>query len=68
MNQNQQQQQNILRTRGNNNANIVIGRKELRNLSITTTFANEPLDTVLQIIATTFQLKIINKEVQIILQ
>jgi transmembrane sensor len=49
-------------------ANIVIGRKELRNLSITTTFANEPLDTVLQIIATTFQLKIINKEGQIILQ
>jgi transmembrane sensor len=49
-------------------ADIVIGRKELRNLSITTTFANEPLDTVLQIIATTFQLKIINKEGQIILQ
>jgi transmembrane sensor len=49
-------------------ADIVIGRKELRNLSITTTFANEPLDAVLQIIATTFQLQIINKEGQIILQ
>ncbi len=49
-------------------ANIVIGGKDLRNLSITTTFANEPLDTVLQIIATTFQLKIIKKEGQIILQ
>jgi transmembrane sensor len=49
-------------------SDIIIGRKELRNLSITTTFANEPLDTVLQIIATTFQLQIINKEGQIILQ
>jgi transmembrane sensor len=49
-------------------SNIIIGRKDLRNLSITTTFANEPLDNVLQIIATTFQLQIINKEGQIILQ
>ncbi len=49
-------------------SNIILGRKELSNLAITTTFANEPLDNVLQIIATTFQLKIINKEGQIILQ
>ncbi len=49
-------------------ANIVIGRKELRSLLITTTFANEPLDKVLQVIATTFQLNITHKEGQIILQ
>ncbi len=47
---------------------IIIGRKNLRNLSITTTFANEPLDNILHIIATTFQLQIIKKEGQIILQ
>jgi transmembrane sensor len=49
-------------------ANVVIGRKELRNMKITTTFVDAPLDTVLQIIATTFQLNITHKEGQIILQ
>jgi transmembrane sensor len=49
-------------------ANIMIGKKDLRSLSINTTFANESLDNVLQIIAETFQLQIVKKGNQIILQ
>jgi transmembrane sensor len=49
-------------------ANIIIGRKELRSLSLNTTFANESLDKILQIIAETFQLQVIKKDNQIILQ
>jgi transmembrane sensor len=49
-------------------ANIIIGRKELRSLSLNTTFANESLDKILQIIAETFQLQVIKKGNQIILQ
>jgi transmembrane sensor len=49
-------------------ANVIIGRKELRNMPITTTFVDAPLDSVLQVIATTFQLNITHKEGQIILQ
>lgn len=49
-------------------ANIVIGKKEIRNLTITTTFANEPLDNILKIIGTTFQLKITRKDTQFIIQ
>lgn len=50
------------------NANIIIGRKELRNLRINTTFHNESLEQVLSIIAQTFQLEIVRKENQIIIQ
>lgn len=50
------------------NAKIVIGRKELRSLPITTTFTNESLDNILQIIAGTFQLDVVKKDNQIILQ
>jgi transmembrane sensor len=49
-------------------ANIVIGRKELRSLSLNTTFANESLDKILQIIAETFQLQVVKKGNQIVLQ
>jgi len=48
-------------------ANIVIGRKELRNLPLTTTFSNEPLDHILSIIAQTFDVTIIKDQQQIIL-
>jgi ferric-dicitrate binding protein FerR (iron transport regulator) len=48
-------------------ANIVIGRKELRNLPLTTTFSNEPLDHILSIIAQTFDITIIKDQQQIIL-
>jgi transmembrane sensor len=49
-------------------ANIVIGRKELRSLPITTSFSNESLDKILQVIAGTFQLQVIKKDNQIVLQ
>jgi transmembrane sensor len=49
-------------------ANIIIGRKELRSLSLNTTFANESLDKILQIIAETFQLQVVKKGNQIVLQ
>jgi ferric-dicitrate binding protein FerR (iron transport regulator) len=39
-------------------ANIVIGRPELRNLPLTTTFPNESLDRILQIISLTFDIEI----------
>lgn len=47
---------------------IVLGRPELRNLRINTTFNNESLDHILTIIAQTFQLQIVKKENQIIIQ
>jgi ferric-dicitrate binding protein FerR (iron transport regulator) len=49
-------------------SNIVIGREELRNLRLNTTFSNESLDNVLDIIAKTFQLQVVKTENQIILQ
>jgi transmembrane sensor len=49
-------------------ANIIIGRKELSGLSLNTTFANESLDKILQVIAETFELQVIKKDNQIILQ
>jgi transmembrane sensor len=50
------------------NANIVIGRKELRNLSITTTFNNESLDQVLDVVSLTFSIKVTKDGDKIILQ
>ncbi len=47
---------------------IVLGRPELRNLRINTTFNNESLDHILTIIAQTFQLQIVKQENQIIIQ
>lgn len=48
--------------------NIIIGRKELNELRLNTTFNNESLDKVLEIIHLTFDIKIEKKEGQIILQ
>jgi transmembrane sensor len=50
------------------NVNIVIGRKDLRGLPLNTTFVNESLDKILLVIAETFQLQVIKKDNQIILQ
>lgn len=49
-------------------SNILIGRNELRNLRLNTTFNNESLENVLTIIAQTFQLQVVKKDNQIILQ
>lgn len=50
-------------------ANIVIGRKELNDKKLTTTFVNESLDQVLEVIHLTFDITVIKKEDgQIILQ
>jgi transmembrane sensor len=49
-------------------SNVVIARDELRNLRLNTTFNNESLENVLSIIAQTFQLQVVKKENQIILQ
>ena len=51
------------------NAKIVIGRKELNDKTLTTTFNNESLEQVLEVIRLTFDITIIKKEDgQIILQ
>jgi transmembrane sensor len=49
-------------------ANISIGRKELNDLRLNTTFNNESLDKVLEIIHLTFDITVVRKEGQIILQ
>ena len=50
-------------------ANIIIGRKELNDLPLNTTFYNESLDQVLEVIHLTFNITVIKKENgQIILQ
>lgn len=50
-------------------ANIIIGRKELNDKKLTTTFNNESLDQVLEVIQLTFNITVIKKEDgQIILQ
>jgi transmembrane sensor len=50
-------------------ANIVIGRKELNDKKLTTTFNNESLDQVLEVIHLTFDITVIKKDDgQIILQ
>ncbi len=50
------------------NVNIVIEKKDLRSMPLTTTFNNESLDNILNIIQQTFNITIIKKENQIILQ
>ena len=49
-------------------ANIVIGRDDLRSLPLTTTFNNESLERILEIIRTTFSISIIRQNDRIILQ
>jgi ferric-dicitrate binding protein FerR (iron transport regulator) len=50
------------------NANIVIGRNELRDLPLNTTFNNESLDQVLNVISLTFNIKVARDGDTIILQ
>lgn len=49
-------------------SHIVIGRKELNNLLLNTTFKNESLDDVLQVISRTFKITVETKGKQIILK
>jgi len=49
------------------NAHIVIGREELRDLPLTTTFPNESLDQILQVISLTFNIKVQRTSTAIIL-
>jgi len=49
------------------NATIVIGREELRDLPLTTTFPNESLDQILQVISLTFNIKVQRTPTAIIL-
>lgn len=49
-------------------ANIVIGRAELKNLPMNTTFVNESLDQVLEVIRLTFSIKITKTGDKIILE
>lgn len=49
-------------------ANIVIGREALRSMPLTTTFNNESLDRILEIIRATFDITIVRQNNQIILQ
>jgi transmembrane sensor len=49
------------------NAHIVIGREELRDLQLTTTFPNESLDQILQVVSLTFNIKVQRTETAIIL-
>lgn len=49
-------------------ANIMIERKELENLRINTTFKNESLDKILEVIHLTFDITVTRKEGKIILQ
>lgn len=49
-------------------SNIVIGRNSLRNLPLNTTFYNESLDNILTVISETFDIEVVRKEGQIILQ
>ncbi len=49
-------------------ANIVIGRAELKNLPMNTTFVNESLDQVLEVIRLTFSIKVTKTGDKIILE
>ena len=49
-------------------SNIVIGRSSLRNLPLNTTFYNESLDNILTVISETFDIDVVRKDGQIILQ
>lgn len=50
------------------NSNIIVEREELKNLLITTTFKDEPLDKILSIISETFNITIVKKGQQILLK
>ena len=50
------------------NSHIVIGNPALKNMSITTTFYNESLEQVLNVISLTLSIKVINEGDNIILQ
>ncbi|MGK2864647.1 MAG: DUF4974 domain-containing protein, partial [Chitinophagaceae bacterium] len=50
------------------NANIRIGKEQLRKLPLTVTFEDESLDVILNIIRQTLMIKIIRNEDEIILQ
>lgn len=49
-------------------SNIVIGKASLRNLPLTVTFENESLETILDVIGETFEIKVVKKDGQIVLQ
>jgi ferric-dicitrate binding protein FerR (iron transport regulator) len=49
-------------------ANIVIGRDDLRNMPLTTTFNNESLERILDVIRTTFDITVVRQNNTIILQ
>lgn len=50
------------------NTNIIIGRNELKDLRMNTTFNNESLEQVLNVISLTFSIKVIKEGDKIILQ
>ncbi|MBO9201261.1 MULTISPECIES: FecR domain-containing protein [Niastella] len=47
---------------------IIFGKQELRDLPLTTTFDNEPLDKILNILSTTFNISVVKEKGQIILR
>ncbi len=49
-------------------ANIVIANKELANLPISTTFDNEPLDKILNVVSQTFNVRVEKKDSSILLK
>jgi len=49
-------------------SHIIIGRKELRDLPLNTTFKNESLDNILQVISRTFNITLEKKNDQLILK
>jgi ferric-dicitrate binding protein FerR (iron transport regulator) len=49
-------------------ANIIIGNDELRNLKLNTTFNNESLDKILEVISLTFGIKVSKEGDRIILK
>jgi len=49
-------------------ANIIIGNDKLRNLPLTTTFNNESLDNILEVIRQTFKISVVRSGDSIILQ
>ena len=49
-------------------ANIIIGNEKIRNLPLTTTFNNESLDNILEVIRQTFKISVVRSGNSIILQ
>jgi ferric-dicitrate binding protein FerR (iron transport regulator) len=50
------------------NANIIIENEDIRSLPLTTTFHNEPLENILQIISETFNVTVVREADKIILK